>query len=80
MFFKILITFHFSDQMTEFSKEMTSKLDSKLTVMDSKLGTLDGKVSQLQDRAHVWDTIQHHVSAWNSLMKSVDDKINHISR
>jgi len=68
------------DQLSEFSTQVTSKLDTKLATMDSKLGALDGKMSQLQDRAHVWDTLQHHVTAWNSLMKSVDDKIIHISR
>lgn len=37
-------------------------------------------VKNLQERAHVWDTFQLHVSAWNEQIKSVDKKLDILSR
>ena len=66
--------------MTEFSLKLTAQLEARLLTIENKVGTVDTKVTHLQERAHVWDTLQHHVAAWNSLIASVDDKIDHVSR
>jgi hypothetical protein len=33
-----------------------------------------------QERAHVWDTFQLHVSAWNEQIKALDRKVDFLSR
>ena len=56
------------------------KLDSRLASHDSQLAIIDENVKNIQERAHVWDTFQHHAKSWADLMTSVDSKIDHISR
>ena len=41
---------------------------------------MNSNVKNLQERAHVWDTFQLHVSAWNEQIKSVDKKLDILSR
>ncbi len=41
---------------------------------------ISSNVKNLQERAHVWDTFQLHVSAWNEQIKSVDKKLDILSR
>ncbi|XP_065335436.1 angiopoietin-related protein 7-like isoform X2 [Cloeon dipterum] len=44
------------------------------------MGHIDSNVKHLQERAHVWDTFQLHVSAWNEQIKALDRKVDFISR
>ena len=66
--------------MDQFGKTYLDKLDSRLASQDSRLLSLDANVKNIQERAHVWDTFQHHVTSWAALMTSVDSKVDHISR
>ena len=44
------------------------------------MASLDANVKNIQERAHVWDTFQHHVTAWGDLMTSMDSKVDHLGR
>ena len=48
--------------------------------MASTLSSLDSNVKNLQERAHVWDTFQLHVAAWNDQMSTLDKKVDILSR
>ena len=66
--------------MDTFGKTYLDKLDSRLASHDTRLADIDTNVKNIQERAHVWDTFEHHVTSWAALMTSVDSKIDHISR
>ena len=70
----------FVDQVDTFGKTYLDKLDSRLASHDTRLADIDTNVKNIQERAHVWDTFEHHVTSWAALMTSVDSKIDHISR
>jgi hypothetical protein len=62
------------------TKEQFSKLDSRLSALETSMSVLGASVKHVQERSHVWDTFQHHVTAWSDLMTSTDSKIDHLSR
>ena len=68
------------DQIDTFGKTYLDKLDSRLALHDSRLASIEENVKNIQERAHVWDTFQHHATSWADLMTSVDSKVDHISR
>ncbi|RZC36978.1 fibrinogen-like protein 1, partial [Asbolus verrucosus] len=46
----------------------------------TSLANIDSNVHNLQERAHVWDTFQLHVSAWNDQLATLDRKADIISK
>lgn len=44
------------------------------------LESINSNVHNLQERAHVWDTFQLHVSAWNDQLATLDRKFDIISK
>lgn len=56
------------------------KLEQRMTSIASMLSNIDSNVKNLQERAHVWDTFQLHVSAWNEQINTLDKKVDIISK
>ncbi|XP_024942556.1 uncharacterized protein LOC107269500 isoform X2 [Cephus cinctus] len=44
------------------------------------LASVDANIHGLQERSHAWDTFQLHVAAWNEQIKSLDSKMDLLSR
>jgi len=68
------------DQLNDFTGKVVSSLESKLTSMDSRVTTMSKNLAGLSQRAHAWDTFEHHIDAWNSQLTSLDQKIEHLRR
>ena len=68
------------DQVDQIGKNYMEKVSSRLALQDQKLASIDENVKDLQQKSHIWDTFQHHVTSWAALMTSVDSKVDHISR
>ena len=69
-----------TDQIDQFGKSYLEKVDARLAAHDERLSSIDENVKNVQERAHVWDTFQHHATSWADLMTTVESKIDHISR
>ena len=70
----------YADQVEQNSKEQFSKLDSRISALEKSVAGGGAEARRIGERAHVWDTFQHHVTAWSELMTSMDSKIDHISQ
>ncbi|KAI9554401.1 fibrinogen and fibronectin [Daphnia sinensis] len=68
------------ERMERFNDLYLNKLETRLLSSATSLAHIDSNVKNLQERAHVWDTFQLHVSAWNEQIKSVDKKLDILSR
>ncbi|XP_046649622.1 uncharacterized protein LOC124340891 isoform X2 [Daphnia pulicaria] len=68
------------ERMERFNDLYLNKLETRLLNSATSLAHIDSNVKNLQERAHVWDTFQLHVSAWNEQIKSVDKKLDILSR
>jgi len=68
------------DQLNDFTGKVVSSLESKLTSMDSRVSTMSKSLAGLSQRAHAWDTFEHHIDAWNSQLTSFDQKMEHLRR
>jgi hypothetical protein len=68
------------DQIDQFGNSYLEKVDSRLASHDTRLASIDENVKNVQERAHVWDSFQHHATSWADLMTTVESKIDHISR
>ena len=68
------------DQLDQFGKQHLTRIEGRLSAVDTSLATITANVNNIQERAHVWDTFQHHVTAWSDLMTSVDSKVDHMGR
>lgn len=68
------------EQLDRFNGLYLSKLETRLLASATSLAHIDSNVRNLQERAHVWDTFQLHVSAWNEQIKSLDKKLDILSR
>ena len=44
------------------------------------MGSLESSLAELTVRAHAWDSFEHHISAWNSQLNSLDQKLELMSR
>lgn len=55
-------------------------IEPRLLVSATQLENIGSNVKNLQERAHIWDTFQLHVAAWNDQMASFDRKIDIISK
>eukprot|EP00092_Neocalanus_flemingeri_P027836 GFUD01030219.1.p1 GENE.GFUD01030219.1~~GFUD01030219.1.p1 ORF type:complete len:765 (-),score=159.24 GFUD01030219.1:331-2625(-) len=68
------------DQLNDFTGNFVTSLESKLTSLDTKVTMLNSNLASLSQRAHAWDTFQHHIDAWTSQLTSLDQKIEHLRR
>ncbi|KAJ4451491.1 hypothetical protein ANN_02954 [Periplaneta americana] len=68
-----------SDELEKFNTLYLGKLEYRMLSMASTLSSLDSNVKNLQERAHVWDTFQLHVAAWNDQMSTLDKKVDILS-
>ena len=48
--------------------------------MTPQVGSLESSLAELTVRAHAWDSFEHHISAWNSQLNSLDQKLELMSR
>ena len=69
-----------TDELQKFNTLYLGKLEYRMLSMASTLSSLDSNVKNLQERAHVWDTFQLHVAAWNDQMSTLDKKVDILSR
>nr|CAD7259982.1 unnamed protein product [Timema shepardi] len=69
-----------SDELQKFNSLYLSKLEYRMVSMATTLSSLDSNIKNLQERAHVWDTFQLHVSAWNEQINTLDKKMDILSR
>ncbi|XP_026469522.1 uncharacterized protein LOC113373442 [Ctenocephalides felis] len=67
-------------QLDKFNSLYLGSLEQKLISTATLLTNIDSNVKHLQERAHVWDTFQLHVLAWNEQIKTVDKKMDLLSR
>ena len=51
------------------------RLEPRMAGAATSLANLDSNIRNLQERAHIWDTFQLHVSAWNDQIKALDHKV-----
>lgn len=56
------------------------KIEQKVITVASTLANIDSNIKNLQERAHVWDTFQLHVSAWNEQISTLDKRVEIISK
>lgn len=68
------------DQLNDFTGNVAASLESKLTSLDKKVTTMNTNLAGLSQRAHAWDTFEHHIGAWNSQITSLDQKLEHLRR
>lgn len=68
------------DQLDQLGKQHLTQIDSRLGQMESRLATVEAEVLKVGERAHVWDTFQHHLTAWSDLMTSIDSKVDYLGR
>nr|CAH7727388.1 unnamed protein product [Callosobruchus chinensis] len=69
-----------SDQWEKWNTLFVTSLEPRITSTASTLASIDSNIHNLQERAHVWDTFQLHVAAWNEQLASMDRKIDIISK
>nr|CAD7396818.1 unnamed protein product [Timema poppensis] len=67
-------------ELQKFNSLYLSKLEYRMVTMATTLSSLDSNIKNLQERAHVWDTFQLHVSAWNEQINTLDKKMDILSR
>ncbi|KAG5871981.1 hypothetical protein JTB14_003106 [Gonioctena quinquepunctata] len=65
-----------SDQWEKWNTLFIISLEPRITSMSSTLASMDSNIHNLQERAHVWDTFQLHLSAWNEQLASLDRKMD----
>nr|CAI5846168.1 unnamed protein product [Callosobruchus analis] len=70
----------FADQWEKWNTLFVTSLEPRITSTASTLASIDSNIHNLQERAHVWDTFQLHVAAWNDQLASMDRKIDIISK
>ena len=68
------------EQLERFNGLYLNKLENRMLTSATSLAHIDSNVKNIQERAHVWDTFQLHVSAWNEQIKSLDKKLDILSR
>ena len=62
-------TYCYPDKLKNFTGRTTLSLDSRLSILDWKVGSLESSLKDLVLSAHVWNSIQHNIQAWNSQLK-----------
>ncbi|CAG9768752.1 unnamed protein product [Ceutorhynchus assimilis] len=69
-----------SDQWEKWNTLFITSLEPRITSTASTLTSIDTNIHNLQERAHVWDTFQLHVAAWNDQLASMDRKIDILNK
>ncbi|GLH03741.1 Protein of unknown function [Gryllus bimaculatus] len=69
-----------ADELSRFNTLYLGKLEHRMLAIATALSSVDSNVKNLQERAHVWDTFQLHVAAWNEQIKTLDKKVDILSR
>ncbi|XP_076253255.1 uncharacterized protein LOC143191767 isoform X1 [Rhynchophorus ferrugineus] len=69
-----------SDQWEKWNTLFITSLEPRVTSTASTLSSIDSNIHNLQERAHVWDTFQLHVAAWNDQLASLDRKMDILSK
>ncbi|XP_012264272.2 uncharacterized protein LOC105690770 isoform X2 [Athalia rosae] len=67
-------------QLDKFNNLYLGKLEHRMLTTSTLLASIDSNIHGLQERSHAWDTFQLHVAAWNEQIKSLDNKMDHLSR
>lgn len=67
------------DKMTGQLSKFNS-MEQKMSIIMATMVSLDTNIKALQERAHVWDIFQHHISAWSDHMKAVDKKLDFLKQ
>jgi len=75
-----LFSLFWTEQLERFNSLYLNKLETRLLTSATALAHIDSNVKNVQERAHVWDTFQLHVVAWNEQIKSLDKKLDILSR
>ncbi|XP_066248513.1 uncharacterized protein [Euwallacea similis] len=65
-----------SDQWEKWNTLFITSLEPRIASTASTLSSIDSNIHNLQERAHVWDTFQLHVAAWNDQLATIDRKID----
>lgn len=55
-------------------------IEPRLLTSSTSLENINSNVRNIQERAHVWDTFQIHISAWNDQLASLDRKMDILSK
>lgn len=53
-----------------------NQLEPKILSFSVGMSNLDTNIKNLQERAHIWDTFQLHISAWNEQLAATDRKLD----
>ncbi|XP_050305716.1 angiopoietin-2-like [Anthonomus grandis grandis] len=69
-----------SDQWEKWNTLFITSLEPRITSTASTISSIDSNIHNLQERAHVWDTFQLHVTAWNDQLASMDRKIDILNK
>ncbi|CAH1175672.1 unnamed protein product [Phaedon cochleariae] len=69
-----------SDQWEKWNTLFVTSLEPRISSTASILASIDSNIHNLQERAHVWDTFQLHVTAWNEQLASLDRKMDILSK
>ncbi|GJQ73785.1 hypothetical protein Trydic_g18725 [Trypoxylus dichotomus] len=56
-----------------------NQVEPRVVSSSNLLAAIDSNIRNLQERAHVWDTFQLHISAWNDQLSTTDRKLDIIS-
>ncbi|XP_066150555.1 angiopoietin-related protein 7-like isoform X2 [Euwallacea fornicatus] len=65
-----------TDQWEKWNTLFITSLEPRIASTASTLSSIDSNIHNLQERAHVWDTFQLHVTAWNDQLATMDRKID----
>lgn len=68
------------DQWEKWNTLFLTSLEPIITATASTLASIDSNIHNPQERAHLWDTFQHHVTPWNEQLASTDRKIDIINK
>jgi len=69
-----------ADQWEKWNVLFVTSLEPRITSTASTLSSIDSNIHNLQERAHVWDTFQLHVAAWNEQLATMDRKIDILNK
>ncbi|XP_049853792.1 uncharacterized protein LOC126335000 isoform X2 [Schistocerca gregaria] len=69
-----------AESLEKFNTLYLGKLEHRMVTTATTLSSIDSNVKNLQERAHVWDTFQLHVAAWNEQINILHKKVDILSR
>lgn len=69
-----------TENLAKWNELYLKSLEPRLVSTATSLANIDSNIKNLQERAHVWDTFQLHVTAWNDQLAILDRKVDIISK